>query len=217
MVMRTLLISRSRYTRSEYVSDVVVHLLGLFAVVAGVPALILAATLSSESSAPVAGTVVYSTCFAAMIAASAAYNIFPQSNWEWLLKRLDHAAIYLKIAGTVTAFALIAGKGLVLSGVLWAVAAVGIGIKLYCPFSFKRIGLALYLGMGWAVAIWGWGMFGALPPETTLLVFVAGVLYTVGVLFYLWERLPYHFTIWHCFVLIASVAIYGATLVAVIA
>ncbi len=215
--MQLMLSRRVGYSRSEYLSDVVVHLLGLLTVVAGVPALVLAAALSSDNAAPVMGTALYGFCFAAMIAASAAYNIFPHPNWEWLLKRLDHAAIFLKIAGTVTAFALIAGKGLILSGALWTVAAIGIGIKLYCPFSFKRVGLVLYLGMGWAVAIWGWGMFAALPAAATVLICVAGGLYTVGVLFYLWERLPYHFTIWHAFVLVASAALYSATLVAVVA
>ena len=150
--MQSMIAKRVGYTMSEYHSDMVVHLLGLFGVVAGVPALILAAFLTAETVATIAATVLYGICFAVMIASSAAYNILANPNWEWLLKRLDHAAIYTKIAGSVTAFALMADQGHMLAGALWVVAAMGIGIKLYCPYRFKRIGLVLYLGMGWAVA-----------------------------------------------------------------
>ncbi len=211
------LAKRLGYSRAEYVSDVAVHLLGLVVVTAGVPALVLAAILTSDNAAPVAGTVLYGASFALMIAASAAYNIFPHPNWEWLLKRLDHSAIYIKIAGTVTAFALIAGKGFLLASGLWTAALIGIALKLHCPFSYRRIGLTLYLGMGWAVAIWGWAMFEALPPSTMWLIIAGGLLYTFGVVFYLWERLPYHNTIWHGFVLVSSVLMYSAAMVAIVA
>ena len=215
--MRPRQTKRMGYTRAEYISDVVVHMLGLFTVVAGVPALIVAASLTSETAAPVAASVLYGISFAAMIVASAAYNVFPHPNWEWLLKRLDHSAIYVKIAGTVSAFALLAGKGLLLASGLLAVALVGIALKLRCPFSFRRLSLVLYLGMGWAVAVWGWGVFAALPVGAVVLICIGGALYTLGVVFYLWERLPYHNTIWHVFVLVSSILMYSATLVAVVA
>ncbi|MEM9970749.1 MAG: hemolysin III family protein, partial [Pseudomonadota bacterium] len=86
---------RAGYSRAEYLSDLAVHVLGLLIVIGSVPALITAAALSSDTAAPVAGTVLYGVSFAAMIGASAAYNIFPHPNWEWLLKRLDHSAIYV--------------------------------------------------------------------------------------------------------------------------
>lgn len=215
--MRPLLARRVGYSRTEYISDVAVHILGLVIVTAGVPALVLAAILTSDKAAPVAGTVLYGASFALMISASAAYNIFPHPNWEWLLKRLDHSAIYIKIAGTVTAFALIAGKGFLLASGLWTAALIGIALKLHCPFSYRRIGLTLYLGMGWAVAIWGWSMFAVLPPSATTLIILGGILYTFGVIFYLWERLPYHTTIWHGFVLLSSVFMYTAAMVAIVA
>ena len=106
---------RIGYSRSEYVSDLVVHLTGLVAVAAAVPALVFLASPFEGQPGHLTAAMVYGLCFAAMIACSALYNIFPDAKWEWLFKRLDHSAIYLKIAGTYTAFVLIAGSGFALA------------------------------------------------------------------------------------------------------
>ncbi len=214
--MQILLARRIGYTRGEYISDLVVHVLGMVLVLACVPTLVALTLVTGQETAPLVGIVLYGLSFAAMILCSAMYNIFPHPEWEWLFKRLDHSAIYLKIAGTFTGFAMLAGQGFVIVGALWAAAAAGISLKMICPFRFRRTSLLLYLGMGWAGGLVAFGIFAVLPPVTGLLIAGGGLLYTVGVGFYLWQGLPYHLTIWHAFVLVASLMLYAGAVVAVL-
>ena len=208
---------RVKYSRAEYVSDLFVHLAGVLAVAAAVPARVLLASPLDGSSGHAAAALVYGVCFAAMIACSALYNVFPHPDWVWLFKRLDHSAIYLKIAGTYTAFVLIAGQGFALALGLWAAAATGISLKLIAPHRWRGVSIALYLAMGWSAVVLGWSIFAVLPGPVILLVGLGGVLYTVGVVFHLWNRLPFHNTIWHVFVLAASFTIYAGVVAAVTA
>ncbi|NND20520.1 MAG: Hly-III family protein, partial [Silicimonas sp.] len=113
--MPAVLAKRIAYTRAEYFSDLIVHLTGVVAVAAAVPVLVMLAILLDGTSAQVIATLVYGFGLVAMIGCSAVYNIFPHPEWEWLFRRLDHSAIYLKIAGTYTAFVLIAGHGFALA------------------------------------------------------------------------------------------------------
>ena len=207
---------RVSYSRAEYVSDAIVHVFGLVTVAAAVPVLIVLAALASGRGDAIVATSIYGASFSAMILCSALYNLIPHPDWEWLLKRLDHSAIYLKIAGTFTALALLVGHHLWLIAVLWSVATAGVTLKLCAPHGFRRIGLALYLGMGWVGAVLGWSVFVALPVPAAALVAAGGGLYTTGVIFYLWERLPHHMAIWHIFVLAGSLAVYAGVTVAVL-
>ena len=152
-----------------------------------------------------------------MILCSALYNMIPHPDWEWLLKRLDHSAIYLKIAGTFTGLALLVGHHFWLIAALWSAATAGVTLKVCAPHGFRRIGLALYLGMGWVGAVLGWTVFAALPVSSVALIAAGGGIYTMGVLFYLWDRLPHHMAIWHVFVLAGSMSIYSAMIIAVLA
>lgn len=208
---------RQIYSRAEYVSDVAVHLTGLVVVAAAVPALFFLASPAEGLPGHRGAALVYGLCFAAMIICSAVYNAFPKHDWVWLFRRLDHSAIYLKIAGTYTAFVLVAGQGFVLAAGLWAVAATGISLKLIAPHRWRMTSIVLYLAMGWSAVLLGWGLFTALPGPVIALVATGGSLYTVGVLFHLWDRLPFHNTIWHVFVLAASLAIYAGLAVAMVA
>ena len=208
---------RQSYSRAEYYSDVAVHLAGLVAVAAAVPMLITLAAPTEGSEGHLAAALVYGACFAAMISCSALYNVFPHPDWEWLLQRLDHAAIYVKIAGTYTAFVLVAGQGVALATGLWVAAALGITLKLIAPQRWRRFAIALYLGMGWSAVVLGWDVFARLPTLVVLMVAGGGLLYTVGVVFHLWDRLPFHNTIWHVFVLAASLLMCASVMTAILA
>lgn len=208
------------YSRAEMISDAVVHVMGLLLVLMAVPVLIVLTALYRGDAASVTGVSVYGGALVAMILFSALYNIGETSGLgtarEWLLRRLDHSAIYLKIAGTYTPFTLLSGHGLALTAGVWAAALAGIALKIISPERFKWAALALYLGMGWAGLIAGGSLFSALPLPVTVLMIVGGALYTLGVVFYLWRRLPFHYTIWHVFVLTASLVFYAAVLVFVL-
>ena len=213
-------ISQPTYSKAERVSDAVVHVMGLMLVLMAVPVLIVLTALYRGDAASVTGVSIYGAALIAMILCSALYNIGETSGWgtarEWLLRRLDHSAIYLKIAGTYTPFTLLSGHGVALTAGVWAAAIAGIVLKVISPERFKFAALALYLGMGWAGVIAGGSMFAALPISVLVLMAVGGSLYTLGVVFYLWRKLPFHYTIWHVFVLAASLVFYAAVLVFVL-
>lgn len=205
-----------RPAAAEWWSDAVVHVAGLAVVTAAVPVLILRAAVLRGDAPAVVGASVYGATLALMILCSAVYNMRPEGGWAWLWRRLDHAAIYLKIAGTYTPFALISGEGGGLLAGVWGAAAVGVALKLAAPGRLRWVGLALYLGMGWCGVVLGGAMLAALPGPVVTLMLTGGLLYTLGVVFFLWERLWFQTAIWHVFVLAASLVFYAAVTVQVV-
>lgn len=208
---------RPAYSQAERVSDAAVHWAGLVAVAGAVPALVALAMLLRGDAAAVAGASIYGVTLALMILCSALYNTLGPPRWGWLWRRLDHAAIYLKIAGTYTPFALMTGQGTGLVIGLWAAAAAGVAMKLTSPQRFRWPGLALYLAMGWAGVLAGGDLLAAVPAAVVVLMLTGGLIYTGGVVFYLWEGLRFHNTIWHVLVLSASGVFYAAVVVQVVA
>jgi len=210
---------REGYTRAERRLDSVIHVSGVGAALLAVPVLIgvaLMRSIETGSASFIVAISIYGACLIAMLSASALYNIGIKPGLDWLLQRVDHAAIYLKIAGTYTPFTLISGQGLGLLAGLWVAAALGTALKLFSPVRFRVAALALYLGMGWVGVLILPSLAPLLPSATLVLMILGGVVYTTGVLFYLWKRLPYHFAIWHIFVLVASVLFYAAVMVLVL-
>lgn len=207
---------QGRYSRAERLSDAVVHVAGLSLVLMAVPVLIVVTALQRGDALSLTGVSIYGGALIAMIFCSALYNMTQTLDWgaarEWLFKRLDHSAIYVKIAGTYTPFTLLSGHGMALTLGLWGAALAGVALKLICPWRFRWLGLALYLGMGWAGVVAGQALLASLPLPVVVLMAVGGGLYTGGVVFYLWEKLPFHNTIWHGFVLAASLVFYAAVL-----
>ena len=201
---------RAGYSRAESASDAVIHVVGFVAAAIAVPALIARAVERGEANV-VAGTVVYGGSLVVMILCSALYNMTPPSTLTPILRRLDHSAIYVKIAGTYTAFAMLSeGSGTSFLIGLWAAAGLGATLRTLAPVSTRRFGLGLYVAMGWLGAAAGWSIFAHMSPEVFTLIVTAGILYTLGLVFYLLERFPFHYTIWHAFVLAASVALFVA-------
>lgn len=207
---------RSAYSTAERRSDAAVHLAGLLVVFAGVPALLALTAMTRPETPALLGVAVYGGALAAMILCSAVYNIQRTSGLSWLWRRLDHSAIYVKIAGTYTPFALLSGQGLALTAGLWGAAVLGVAMKLADPERFRWFALALYLGMGWGGVVAGQAMIAALPGGVIALMLAGGITYTLGVAFYLWQGLPFHTTIWHVFVLVASLLFYAAVMLLVL-
>lgn len=200
------------YSRAERLSDAALHVTGLGAALAAVPVLVVLAALLRGDAPSIVGTSVYGVTLLAMILCSALFNMIARPDWTWLLQRLDHAAIYLKIAGTYTPFALMTGEGGGLALAIWAAAAVGVGLKLLSPRRFRPLALTLYLGMGWAAGLAGQAKLATLPAPVQTLMLTGGAIYSLGVVFYLWERLRFHYTLWHLCVLTATAVFYVAIL-----
>jgi len=211
--MPLLLPERTTYSPAEVIADGVVHVSGAVLAVIAVPVLIVLAVLLHGEAAAVAAVSVYGACLIATVLLSGLYNTLGRRRWTGTLKRLDHSAIYAKIAGTYTPFALLSGSHLWLLAGIWAAALAGIAMKLLSPDRWRGAGLALCLGMGWAGLVPGNGFLSALPGPVLALILTGGVVYTAGVAFYLLDRLRFHYMIWHVMVLAASMVFYAAVTV----
>ncbi len=190
------------YTRVEQIADACVHAAGVtFSVVATV--IILVAVMGKLPAADVAGVVVYCIGLIGMFAASAAYNLVSRREFKEILRRLDHAAIFVMIAGSYTPLAVVigGGAGRIMLAAVWAIAAIGILIKLRFPRRFEKLSILLYLAQGWIVLLALDPIVASLPSGALWLLIVGGAVYTLGVPFHLMEWMRFHNVIWHVFVL----------------
>ncbi|MEL7464211.1 MAG: hemolysin III family protein [Pseudomonadota bacterium] len=204
-----------RYSKDEIAADAVVHGLSVLFALIGGPILIGFVAFQGEA-ATIAAISIYVATLIAMFSLSAGYNLTPFPGAKDWLRRLDHSTIYLKIAGAYTPFAAISIGGFVgwmLLGCVWAAAALGIALKVFFPRRFDRFSLFLYLGMGWAAIAIGPEVAASVDRETLILLFTAGGLYTLGVVFHVWESLKFQNAIWHVFVLAATAVLYAAVAV----
>lgn len=200
-----------RPTRAEFISDAAVHAVGVAAALGAVPVLIWFSIDRHDDARMIAAVVVYGVALLGMLICSAVYNVSGQHRLTGILKRLDHSAIFLKIAGTFTPLvAMTGGAGIAYLATIWAVALGGSSLKIMAPNSLRWLGLSLYLGLAWVGVFFGGEVFAALTPGAFAAVVVGGLVYTVGVIFFLWEALPFHTAIWHLFVLIATGFLYTA-------
>lgn len=198
---------RWSYSVAELWADGAVHAVGIVAVLAASIGLS-ASTAGALPAGELAAVGVYLGTLAASIGISAAYNLWPVTPTKWMLRRFDHSAIYLLIAGTYTPFMVKLGTWWLLAAV-WAAAAGGIGLKLLAPGRFDRLAIALYLLLGWSgVAVFRTAVAG-LPETVVRLVVLGGVLYSAGVVFHVLDR-RFCNAIWHGFVLVAAGAHFGA-------
>jgi len=206
------------YTKGELIADGALHVIGVAAsLIAAVTLTLLAVgVLPPQATASV---LVYGLGLLAVFICSAAYHLVRRPGLKALLRRFDHAAIYVKIAATYTPFAAVKMGGLAglgLLGAVWVIAAIGVFTRLLLPGQFVRTAYVLYLAQGWACLAALKPMIEAVPTTAMALLLVGGILYTAGVAFHLWERLPYHNAIWHAFVLAASACHFAAVLDAVV-
>jgi hemolysin III len=201
-----------RYRRSELLADAVVHVVGLTLGLIACTALA-AMALPAADASRFAGLGLYAGGLLAMLACSALANMRGESPWNGVFRRLDHAAIFVMIAGTYTPFALIAIGGWWGAGLLvfvWTIAACGVALKLLDPDRFRPLSIAAYLLLGWSVLVALGPLSAAVSTRGLMLLVSGGVIYSVGVIFYLCRRLPYHRAIWHTFVLAAAACHYAA-------
>jgi hemolysin III len=197
----------------ELAADAVVHALG---VALGVPAAIAVVVIAAltGSAGDVATTAIYAACLVAMVGCSAAYNLLRTHRWRDWLQRFDHAAIFAMIAGTYTPFTLQLERAwaIGLTAAVWTVAGLGIVLKLWRPLRLGSVSVVFYLALGWIGLLALEPFFTSLATATLVLIGVGGAIYTAGVIFHLWHRLPYQNAIWHGFVLAAASVHYAAVL-----
>jgi hemolysin III len=203
---------RWSYSRDEILADGLVHAAGVALAVLGMIAL-LAYSAVRPGTHEFWTVCLYTGTLVAAFCASAAYNLWPISRTKWLLRRLDHASIYLLIAGTYTPFLRQVPESLIsvwLLSAVWAVALGGAAIKFAWPGRLDRLSIGLCLALGWSGLLAMQRVVEVLPTPTLWLIVVGGLLYTGGVVFHIWHRLKFQNAIWHSFVLAASGCYFGA-------
>jgi hemolysin III len=209
-----LLPERQTYSLAERRSDAVVHFLGIGAALSAVPVLIVLAVILRGDVPAVASTTLYGLALVTMLVFSALFHLTTRPKLRRVFRSLDHTAILCLIAATYTPFVLLSGadaKGLLVG--LWIAAIAGAAMRAFAPDRLKFAAIVLALGMGWAGLVGGGALFALLSTPVMVLITIGGLLYTVGVGFCVWERLPFHYTIWHVCVLAASAVFYAAVTV----
>jgi hemolysin III len=204
------------YARSERIADGVVHACGVILAVTGAVLLIVFSALGTDAGR-ITAVAIYGGALIATFVASALYHMTPWEPLRPALRRLDHAAIYLKIAGTYTPLVVLIGSAFayVVLGIVWTLALGGAIWRLVKRGKTGAIGPAIYLFMGWLSVLLVWPMVHALSLPVLVLVAAGGLLYSAGVIFFLWESLRFSNAIWHGFVLVASACFFAAISVGV--
>ncbi len=204
----------SGYSTAEEIANSITHGVGTALAVVGLTVAVIVATLRADA-ALVTAVAVYGASILALYLASTLYHSARNLRWKQRFLVLDHSCIFLLIAGTYTPFALgpLRGPtGWTLLGVIWGLAAAGIAREF---FARRRGGVGsalIYLAMGWLclwviVPLWV-----NLPRVSFVLLLTGGLFYSVGVIFYLYRRIPYHHAIWHLWVMGGSVFQYFAVI-----
>jgi len=201
------------YSDREELASSLIHGLGIVLSIAGLAILVAFAARGGDAR-HVASVGVYGTTLILLYTASTLYHSVPGEHVKSMLRVLDHAAIFLLIAGTYTPFTLISlhgAWGWSLFAIVWLLAFAGIALEVRGVRN-RRVMAALYVGMGWVGVVAIKPLAASLPAAGLWLLFGGGVAYTIGVPFYLWKRLPYNHALWHAFVLIGSVMQFFAVL-----
>jgi hemolysin III len=194
------------YSEGEELANRCSHGIGALVSVIGVIALITLASRQHDVYRVVSACV-YGGAMITFYCLSTAYHSVRSPYIRYIFRILDHASIYVMIAGSYTPFALVTLRGAwgwSLFGTVWGLGTAGAVMKIFTIHRLRFIGPILYIALGWIVVIAWKPLFAALPASGILLLFAGGVAYTVGVIFYLWDRLPYNHAIWHLFVLAGS-------------
>lgn len=198
----------------EELANTLSHGVALLCALAATPVLIIGA-VSRGGAADIVGSSVFGATMVLLYLASTWYHATPASRLKDRLRRLDHAAIYLLIAGTYTPFTLgvLAGAwGWTLFGLVWGAAAIGVCAKLGVGIRHPRLSTVLYLVMGWSVLIVIRPLILSVPPAGVGWLVAGGLSYTGGVVFYAARRLPYNHLVWHLFVMAGSTCHFFAVL-----
>ena len=202
------------YDRVELFADGIVHAIGVsLGVVGAIVIVVVAANSARDADMP--SIVIYTIGLLSMLGFSAAYNTWPISRAKWVLRRFDHSAIYVMIAGTYTTFiGQMKGDFVSVSLLIgvWLTAVVGVTLKLLLPGRFDRLAVILYLILGWSGVVAYEPVVAVLPSLSIWLLVAGGALYSAGVVFHGWKSLRFQNAIWHGFVLVAACCHYSAIL-----
>jgi hemolysin III len=197
----------STYTLGEEIANATTHALGAALSAAGLALLVAFAALFGDGW-QLASAIVFGASLILLYTASTLYHAIPHPRAKRVFKVVDHAAIYLLIAGTYTPFTLVTLRGsggLWLFGVVWGVAVAGISVEAFFVNRPRWLSAIGYIAMGWLVLTMIGPLARSMAGGGFWLVVAGGLTYTLGAAFYVMKRVRYMHTVWHCFVLGGSI------------
>jgi hemolysin III len=206
------------WSLGEEIAHAVSHGVGAALAIAGLAGLLAVAARRGDTW-HIASAAIFGSTLVLLYTASTLYHALPQPRAKRVFRILDHSAIYLLIAGTYTPFTLgpLRGPwGWALFGVVWTGAIAGVLFKSVALGRAPILSVALYAAMGWSVVFAFGPLVRALAPGGVALLFGGGLCYTLGLVFFAWERLRFHHFVWHLFVLAGSILHYLAVLLFVL-
>ncbi|HNX37917.1 MAG TPA: hemolysin III family protein [Candidatus Cloacimonadota bacterium] len=198
----------------EEIANSITHGTGVGLSIAALVILVVFAAKRSDAFKVVSYSI-YGATMIILYLSSTLYHAFPQPRVKKFFHILDHSSIFLLIAGTYTPVmigTIRGGWGWALFGVVWALAILGINMKIFAMGKFKLFSTLIYVLMGWMVLIAINPIKEATNPAFLRWMLIGGISYTLGVVFYAWKKLPYHHPIWHLFVLGGSICHFFAML-----
>ena len=202
----------------EEIANSLTHGLGAVLAIGGLVVLVTLAALHGDVWHVVSCSI-YGASMVILYTASTLYHAVSQPRAKAALQVIDHAAIFLLIAGTYTPFTLVTLHGpwgWSIFGTVWGLAIAGIVLEIAFPRRWPALSLALYVAMGWVVVVAVKPLLSAIPPGGLVLLVLGGLAYTAGIGFYAAKRLPYGHAIWHLFVLAGTVLHFLAVLLYVV-
>jgi len=207
----------SFYNRKQEIIHGIIHAVGILFGLSALP--VLTGIAATHGNTPgIVGAGIYSFCFILLFTCSTVYHLAQDQQVKKLFVVLDHISIYFLIAGTYTPFLLVFMNnafGITLLCILWGLTAVGVVFKSFFTGRFNMLSTIIYLIMGWIMIVGGKTFFTSLPLPVIIMIAIGGVLYSIGVYFYLREKRAYTHAIWHTFVLAAAICHYVAVLLSV--
>jgi hemolysin III len=201
-------------SRGEELANSVSHGVGLLAALAATPVLLLSAVRQGDA-ARIAGAGVFAASMVMLYLTSTLYHALPGNRAKRVFQVLDHAAIFLMIAGTYTPFTLGVLRGAwgwTLFGLVWGLALAGVVLTAAGGVRYPKLTTSLYLGMGWLILVAVKPLWLRMPPEGLFWLLAGGIAYTVGVVFYAAKRLRYGHFVWHLFVIAGTACHFNAVL-----
>lgn len=199
----TIVLVPESYSRKEELVNWVSHGMAALASFAGIIFLLYKISPDSEINKWVS-LGIYSFSLVTLYGASTIYHFVRSAKWKNIFRIVDHAAIYIKIAGTYTPFLLLAlqdSYGWELFIGMWTLAVAGIIFKFFFINRFNLLSTGIYLAMGWLAIFLIVPLYQSLSSEVFIYLLAGGICFTAGVGFYLWKKLPFGHSIWHLFVI----------------
>lgn len=210
-------ITENRYELRHEIVHSIIHAFGILFGIISIP-ILTALAAHKVNMCGIIGASIYGFCFLMLFTFSTLYHAFREKQVKRTLEIFDHISIYFLIAGTYTPFLLIYlynSFGITLLSVLWGLTFLGVVFKIFLTGRYEKLSVIIYFLMGWILVVGGKRFFRAIPADVMIFILIGGGLYSLGIIFYLWQKYKWNHAIWHFLVLAAAVCHYVAVLLAV--